>query len=121
MRSQIVKLRHFYLLACAIGALWPLCHLAQFILVHGLDMPEFIAELRSTPVGSLFGADVLVSALILVVFVRTEGRRLGLTRSRLPLLGLLVGVSLALPWFLYLRQRHLDEEQGVRKAREALA
>jgi hypothetical protein len=103
-----MRLRHFYLLAGAFGALWPLFHLMRFFRAHGVNPAEFIAGLHTTPVTELFVADVLASALILVVFVRAESRRLGLPYGRLALVGLLVGVSLAMPWFLYLRQRHLD-------------
>lgn len=106
----MIKLRHFYLLAGAVGALWPLQQLALFIRHSGPDVQAFIAGLHTTPVTGLFVADVLVSALILVVFVRAESRRLGLAHGRVALLGLLLGVSLALPWFLYLRQRHLDAQ-----------
>jgi hypothetical protein len=116
-----MKLRHFYLLASTLGALWPLFHLVQFVREHSMNATEFFAEMHASPAADLFVADVLVSALVLVVFVRTETRRLGLPRGRLALLGLVLGVSLALPWFLYLRQRHLDGQRGSEQAREALA
>jgi hypothetical protein len=51
---------------------------------------------------------VVVSALALVVFIITEGRRIALSRLWLPIIAtLLVGVSLGFPLFLYLRQRKL--------------
>jgi len=54
------------------------------------------------------GMDVLVSAVAVMVFVRGEGSRLTGATRWLPLVALLgVGVSLALPLFLYLRERQL--------------
>jgi len=46
------------------------------------------------------------------VFAYLEGRRLGMKRWWVPLLGaLLVGISLALPWFLWERERWLEREK----------
>ena len=54
--------------------------------------------------------DVIVSAVVLVTFILSEGRRLDLSRLWLPILAtLLVGVSLGFPLFLYTRQRTLDQ------------
>jgi hypothetical protein len=53
--------------------------------------------------------DVLVSAIVLISFVQTEGKRLGMRLLWLPTVAVfLVGVSLGLPLFLYLRQIQLD-------------
>ena len=60
----------------------------------------------------LFGMDVLVSAVALLVFVRSERTRLGMVERWLPLLAvLIIGVSLGLPLFLYMRERKLKQEQ----------
>ena len=57
-----------------------------------------------------FGLDVIVSAVVLWVFVGSEGRRLGVRGLWAPVAAsLLVGVSLGLPLFLYLRERRLEE------------
>ncbi|MBD3374799.1 DUF2834 domain-containing protein [candidate division KSB1 bacterium] len=51
----------------------------------------------------------MVSALVLVVFIVTESKRLGLKTIWLAIVATFtVGVSLGLPLFLYLRQRKLD-------------
>jgi hypothetical protein len=52
---------------------------------------------------------VIISSIVLVIFMRIESRRLGMTRRWVPIAGLLlVGVSLALPLFLYLCETHLE-------------
>jgi hypothetical protein len=76
-----------------------------------MDLSLFVTELFSTRIGAFFGLDVIVSALVLFVFVATEGRRLAIRASWIPVLATLaVGVSLGLPLFLYLRQLHLEAQ-----------
>jgi hypothetical protein len=116
-----MKLRHLYILACILGTILPLRHLYRFLSEQGLDVHAFFAQLYSTPISALFASDVTVSAIVLILFMSVEGRRLGIRRYRLALLGLAVGVSLALPWFLYLRQCHLDAQADAHDARKAAA
>jgi len=108
-----MKMRHVYLTFCVLGLLLPYSQFAPWVALHGLDLRLFIHELFSTRIGAFFGMDVLVSAVVLCVFVRREGRRLGIRLVWLPVVAvLLVGVSLGLPLFLYLRQIHLDRAAG---------
>ena len=77
---------------------------------NGLDMGLFIRELFANRIGGFFGLDVVVSALVLIPFVFVEGRRLGVKRLWLPVVGtLLVGVSFGLPHFLFLRESQLQQ------------
>jgi uncharacterized protein DUF2834 len=97
--------RHIYLALCILGAILPLAAFAPFLGAHGLDVREFVEQLFATPVSSFFGWDVIVSSLVLWAFVFLEGRRLGMNRLWAPIAAnLLVGVSLGLPLFLYLRE-----------------
>jgi hypothetical protein len=69
-----------------------------------------ISELFSTRIGGFFGWDVIVSAIVLITFIVAEGRRILLRGIWLPICAsLLVGVSLGLPLFLLMRERHLQE------------
>jgi uncharacterized protein DUF2834 len=71
----------------------------------------FIHDLFSNRVSSFFALDVIVSAIVLLSFIQSEGRRLRMRLLWLPMLGtVLVGVSLGLPLFLYLRQLELDRK-----------
>jgi hypothetical protein len=72
-------------------------------------MPLFIGDLFANRISGFFALDVIVSAIVLISFIETEGRRLGMRLLWLPIVAvLLVGVSLGLPLFLYLRQLQLD-------------
>ncbi len=71
--------------------------------------PAFVHHLFANRIGGFFGLDVVGSSLVLWIFVFTEGRRLGMHGLPWPIVAnLVVGVSLGLPLFLYLRQLHLD-------------
>ena len=104
-----MRLRHAYLALCIIGTALPSWKLLPWLMDHGLNLPLLWDELFSTRIGTFFGLDVVVSALVLFLFIATEGRRLALSHLWLPVIAtLLVGVSLGLPLFLFLRQRTLD-------------
>jgi uncharacterized protein DUF2834 len=109
-----MKLRHVYLVLCLLGFLLPYSQLVPWVVMaHGFPLSLFFHDLFANRIGAFFGMDVLVSAVVLVVFARTEGRRLDLRGRWLPVLAvLLVGVSLGLPLFLYQRQAHLDRMAG---------
>jgi len=91
---------------------------------HALNMPLFIRDLFANRISAFFGADVIVSAVVLLSFIYTEGKRFQVRRLWLPVISvLLVGVSLGLPLFLYLRQLHLDalgDESPFRASRPPL-
>lgn len=105
-------MRVVYALLCVAGTLWPLAQFAPWLAAHGLDLPLLLRQAAATPVAAFAWSDVLVSGVAVVALVLAEGRRLGMRRWWLPLLGLGVGVSLALPWFLLLRERHLAARSG---------
>ncbi len=109
-----MRLRHAYLAFCVIGTALPYCKLLPWMMDHRLNLPLLCQELFATRIGAFFGLDVVVSAFVLFLFIATEGRRLALPRLWLPIIAtLLVGVSLGLPLFLFLRQRKLDADAGA--------
>jgi Terpene cyclase DEP1 len=105
-----MKLRHLYLAFCVIGLLLPYSQFIPWIMEHhALNMPLFIRDLFANHVSAFFAFDVIVSAVVLISFIQAEGRRLRMRSLWLPTVAvLLVGVSLGLPLFLYLRQLQLD-------------
>ena len=104
-----MKTKHLYLALCVLGTALPYSQFLPFVREHGPDLGLMVSQLFSTRIGAFFGLDVIVSSLALVVFMRTEARRLTLRAGWGPLAALLlVGVSLALPLFLYLRETRLE-------------
>jgi hypothetical protein len=97
--------RHLYLSLCVLGLVLPYSQFLPFLQEHGLDLRLIVQQLFANRISSFFGLDVIVSSVVLLIFVLAEGRRMGIRRLWLPLVALLtVGVSLALPLFLYLRE-----------------
>ena len=104
-----MRLRHVYLMLCMVGAIVPYLQLVPWVLQHGLQLELLVRELFSTCIGAFFGLDVVVSAIVLFVFMFAERRAVVIHHVWLAVLAtLVVGVSLGLPLFLYLRQRVLD-------------
>jgi hypothetical protein len=101
-----------YLTLCVLGIVLPYWQFVPWVAANGLSLPLFFQQLFANRVSAFFGMDVFVSAVALLVFVRSERQRLAGVERWLPLIAVLtVGVSLGLPLFLYMRERRL--EQGV--------
>jgi hypothetical protein len=105
-----MKPKTIYLALCFFGALLPYWQFVPWVMQHGMNLPLFVRELFANRISAFFGMDVLVSAVVLIVFMRVESGRLNVRRRWLPLLAVLVvGVSLALPMFLYMREMRLEQ------------
>ena len=104
-----MKPKHAYLGLAVLGTLLPLWQFMPFVRDHGVALGLFFQQLFATPVSGFFGMDVIVSAAVLWVLVYVEGRRAGVRHLWAPVLAsLVVGVSLGLPLFLYLREVQLE-------------
>ena len=110
----LMRLRHVYLALCILGMLLPYSQFVPWLLQHGVDLPLLFHQLFANQISGFFGLDVIVCSLALWVLVFSEGRRVGVHHLWLPVLAsLVVGVSLGLPLFLYMRQLHLDATQTI--------
>ena len=104
-----MKARHFYMICCVLGSVLPCWQFVPWLLEHGLNVALFIPELFVNRISAFFAMDVIVSAIVLIWFIQSEGKRLRVRLLWLPTVGtLLVGVSFGLPFFLFLRQSTLD-------------
>jgi len=111
-----MKLKTIYLALCLLGIVLPYWQFVPWVAANGLNMLLFFRQLFANRIGAFFGMDVFVSAVALLVFVRSERSRLGAVERWLPLLAVLtVGVSLGLPLFLYIRERRLEQERPLTK------
>jgi len=104
-----MKAKTIYLILCFLGVLVPYWQFVPWVLQHGLNLSLFARELFANRIGAFFGMDVVVSAVVLLVFTRIESARVGIRRRWLVLIAVLsVGVSLGLPLFLYLREGEIE-------------
>lgn len=105
-----MKPKTIYLLLCMLGTVLPYSQLVPFVREHGLDVRLLVEQLFANRIGAFFGLDVVVSALVVFVMVWVEGRRAEMRHLWAPIVAtLLVGVSLGLPLFLYLREERLQQ------------
>ena len=104
-----MKTRYVYLICCVLGLILPYSQFVPWIFDHGLNLTLFFRELFANRISAFFAMDVILSAIVLILFIQTEGKRLQVRRLWLPTLGtLVVGVSFGFPLFLFLRQMTLD-------------
>lgn len=107
-------IQYLYLLLCILGVVLPYSQLVPFLQAHGLNGRLLVEQLFANRVSGFFGLDVIVSSLVLWVFVFSEGRRRQMKHLwAYVICSLLVGVSLALPLFLYMRERHMNKPPGA--------
>ena len=101
-------MKWLYLIGAIVGAVLPVSQLVPFLSAHGLDLALFVRQLFANHVSAFFGMDVFVSSLVLWLFVFSEGRRRAMKHLWVYVLcNLVVGVSLALPLFLFFRERKI--------------
>lgn len=105
-------LRLTYAALCLIGAALPFSQFGPWLSTNGLALPLLAQQAFGTPISAFAWLDVLVSAATLALFIVVEGRRRGVAHWWWALVGLcLVGVSLGLPLFLYLREGQMARQR----------
>lgn len=107
-----MKPRDLYVVFCLLGLVLPYSQFIPWIIEHqALNISMFMHDLFVNRIAAFFALDVIVSAIVLLSFIQSEGRRLRMRFLWLPMLDtVFVGVSLGLPLFLYLRQLELDRK-----------
>jgi uncharacterized membrane-anchored protein YitT (DUF2179 family) len=112
-----MKPKTLYLALCFVGALLPYWQFVPWVMQNGMNVPLFVRELFANRIGAFFGLDVLVSAVVLIAFMRIESSRLRIPNRWLPIFAIvLVGVSLGFPLFLYMRELRLEKMSGAMPA-----
>ena len=99
-------MRLYYLIASGLGALLPLSQFLPWVVSNGMAIPYMVQLALANPVSAFAWLDVLISGLVLLAFMLSDGHRLKIEGLWLPVLGLcLIGVSFALPFYLWMRER----------------
>lgn len=104
-----MKLRSVYLALAVAGTIVPYLFFFRFLGTEG-STSEFARALFVNGAAGGFSADLLISSFVFWILAFRESRRLGMARPwAYVLLNLLVGLSCALPLFLYFRQVNLQK------------
>jgi hypothetical protein len=113
-----VKPKNVYLLFAVIGFVGPYFFFISFLATHGLDGRAFLQELFASNISTFFAVDLMVSSVVFIGYLRVEATRCSIDRWWLYLIALLtVGLSFALPLFLYVRERRLESRTSIPEGR----
>ncbi|WP_312783538.1 DUF2834 domain-containing protein [Brevundimonas sp.] len=100
--------RTFYLAMAAVGTVVPWLFFGSFFALNGLDIPLFLKSLFANGAAGGFSAGVLITIIVFWVWSWRDAARHRVARWWLVLpASFCVGLSLALPLYLYLRERSL--------------
>jgi hypothetical protein len=101
--------KNIFLILAVIGFIAPYYFFLQVPPESALDLPELIRPLFANNFMKGVAMDLTVSVITFWVYVFVEANRLQMKNPWLYLLAtLLVGLSFALPLFLYCRERQLE-------------
>jgi len=101
-----MSVKNFYLAMAVVGTVVPWLFFGSFFALNGLDIPLFLKSLFVNGAAGGFSADVLITIVIFWVWSWRDATRHRIARWWLVLpASFCVGLSLALPLYLYLRER----------------
>ena len=104
-------MRWLYLFLAVLGTVLPYSQFIPWLAEHGLNVRLLFTQLFLGHVSAFFGLDAIVSALVLLVFIVSEGRRRKIAMLWMPIAATcLIGVSCGFPLFLYLRERQVGRD-----------
>ena len=103
--------KNIYLVLAIMGLIAPYYFFLQLPAGNGFDLPALMQPLFANNFTRGVAMDLTVSVIVFWIFVFIEANRLQMKNPWLYLLGtLLVGMSFALPLFLYFRERQLESK-----------
>jgi hypothetical protein len=98
-------MKRLYLVLALVGAIAPYAFFLQYFSSEGLDITGFVSALFDNGAAAGFSADLLVTSLVFWVAMFHRQRE-GKGPNPIPfvLLNLLIGLSCAVPAYLYIRE-----------------
>lgn len=104
-----MKPKTLYLVLSVVGAVLPYSLFVPFLLENGLDFRLIVEQMFANRISGSFALDIIVSSVVFWVFVAVEGKRARVASLWAPIAAnVVVGLSLGLPLFLYMRERRLE-------------
>jgi hypothetical protein len=101
-----MKMKHIYLAAAILGAIIPGIFFFQFIQLNGVDLPAFISALFVNGAAGGFSADLLISSFVFWAYMFQQVRvHAGPKPWLFMALNLGIGLSCALPAYLYAKEK----------------
>ncbi|WP_305986359.1 DUF2834 domain-containing protein [Roseibium sp. MMSF_3544] len=105
-------MKTLYLAAAIFGTLVPWLFFAGFIAENGVSLPLFVAEVFATRPATGFAADLLICCAVFWIWSWRDARENAVPGWWLTLPAVwLVGLSLALPLYLWMRERARESHE----------
>ena len=102
-----MKAKHLYFLLFIFGTIIPLSHFVGYLQAYGPDFYSFFDLMFANRIAAFFAWDVVISAVVVLLFIIVENSREHVRYYSLAVVLLLIaGVSSGLPLFLYLRENN---------------
>ena len=103
--------KSIYSVLALLGLLAPYYFFFRFLGADGLDIPLLFNQLFANNISTFFAVDLIISVIAFWVYLIGEASRLHMKNWWLYILATLgVGLSFALPLFLYFRERKLENQ-----------
>ena len=95
--------KNIYLVLLIVGAIVPYYFFVQFFMTEGLSLPVFVDGLFANGAAAGFSADIVISSLVFWIAIWEQHRRgKGPAPWLFIIVNLAVGLSMALPLYLFL-------------------
>ena len=95
----------FYGLMCVLGTVLPYSQLLPWVIDNGPNLMLAVSLIAGDQLSAMAWLDVVLSAVVLIVFILVEAKRQGIAHAWIAIVGTCtVGVSLGLPLFLLLAE-----------------
>jgi hypothetical protein len=108
-----MKLKHLYLVLAVIGFVTPYYFLVTFLAAYGLDGRAILQQLFASEISTFFAVDLIIASVVFIVYLTQEAKRHAIPCWWLYLIPLfIVGLSFALPLFLYVREDRVDSKSA---------
>lgn len=102
--------RSFLIILPFLGIVIPFWKFIPWVFENGLNISLLVKELFSTQIGAFFGWDVIISALVLILFILNDSKRNNVKRFWIALIcTCTVGVSFGFPVYLLLREASVQK------------
>ncbi len=99
-------MKTLYLVLAIVGAVLPYVFFIQHFSSEGAGLPGFVAALFANPAASGFTADLLFTSAVFWLFIfHQRSRERGPSPILFMALNFFIGLSCALPAYLYARER----------------
>jgi phosphoglycerol transferase MdoB-like AlkP superfamily enzyme len=101
-----------YFIFAVLGLVLPYYFLISFLSENGLNLALIIQELFANKISTFFAIDLIISIIVFWFYLYHEATTRKMKNWWVYILAsLTVGLSFALPLFLYFRERHIENNK----------